>query len=54
VDFSSQFAYVTDFGGFGTIGTVSAYRINQTSGALTPAGDFQTGSGPISVAISPW
>jgi 6-phosphogluconolactonase (cycloisomerase 2 family) len=49
------FAYVTNIGDPSNDGTVSAYRINASTGALTavPGSPFATGSDPTSVAVNP-
>ena len=51
VDPSGTFAYVANRGD----NNVSGYRINRTTGALTPiAGSpFAAGDGPYSVAVTP-
>ena len=54
---NGQFAYVTNGseGDSGIVGSVSAYTINATTGALTPVpgSPFAAGLGPRSVAVSP-
>ncbi|MHB8921149.1 MAG: lactonase family protein, partial [Halothiobacillus sp.] len=46
---AGTFAYVTNFGG-----GVSAYSINASTGALTPAGSpVATGTNPTSVTVNP-
>lgn len=49
VDPSGRFAYVPNYAG----GSVSAYTVNQTTGALTFAGTVAAGTGPASVAVDP-
>ena len=49
VDPTGNFAYVANY----TSGTISAYTINQTTGALTTVASYTAGGGPSSVAINP-
>jgi hypothetical protein len=46
---AQSFAYVANSGD----GTVSAYKIDSTTGALSMVGSFQAGSDPTSVAVDP-
>ncbi|MGB2664625.1 MAG: beta-propeller fold lactonase family protein [Candidatus Acidiferrum sp.] len=54
MDPSGRFAYVTN-GGFGLPGSVSAYRIDSTTGALTPisGSPFPAELSPVSLAMDP-
>lgn len=52
-DPSGRFVYVTNYGDGIVAGTVSAYTVDQTSGALTSVGDIAAGVGPSSVAVDP-
>src|SRR5216683_7374869 len=45
-------AYVANFGS-GSNNTISAYSVNQASGALTFVGDFTTNPGPTSLTVDP-
>jgi len=55
---SGKFAYVANWGEGDTSGSVSAYTINETTGALTSTGTIFGGSGglcaPWSVAVDPF
>lgn len=56
VDPSGKFVYVANggTGGGGTGGSVSAYAVNATSGALTAVGSpVAAGTNPVSVAVDP-
>src|SRR5712692_11238362 len=46
-------AYVANYGTGGSNNTVSAYKIDTATGALTIIGTFTTGMGPRSVTVDP-
>jgi 6-phosphogluconolactonase len=53
IDPLGKFAYVANYGDGSTASTISAYTINQTSGALTALAPVAAGTGPSSIAIDP-
>jgi 6-phosphogluconolactonase (cycloisomerase 2 family) len=53
IDPSGRFAYVANRNAAGTTGTVSAFAIDNTTGALTLKQSYPTGGQPHSVAVHP-
>ena len=53
IDPTGQFAYVANYGSGTASHTVSAYTLDQTTGALTYVVSYTPGTGPTSIAIDP-
>jgi DNA-binding beta-propeller fold protein YncE len=53
VDPAGKFAYVANWTGSDTDGSVSMYTVDATTGGLTPSGSIATGLSPTSIAIHP-